>query len=355
MTYINPRTKLLHHLERLVELRAEGRTRAPVNVEIDLSNRCSHGCDWCHFAHTHTRGPLASREKPAGMLDCGDQMDVNMIIRILGDLTLAGVKSITWSGGGEPTLHPMFNHIVVGASTTGMDQGIYTNGGHIDATRAALLKQHMTFVYVSLDECTPGDFLVSKGVNRWGHVISGIKELVAAPGPATTGVGFLLHANNYRQIYHMVELGKDLGVDYVQFRPIVNYDQDQPGVRVESAVWIDEAIQLLRQYDGDSFVQADPERFAMYRDWEGHGYHTCNWAALQTVITPNGQVWRCTNKRGIPDGLLGDLTQDSFASIWQRAGGTCQVNDRCRVLCRGHLANLTLDAIMTEPAHANFI
>lgn len=34
-----------------------GKTKAPVNVEIDLSNRCSHGCAWCHFAYTHTKGP----------------------------------------------------------------------------------------------------------------------------------------------------------------------------------------------------------------------------------------------------------------------------------------------------------
>ena len=355
MTYINPRSKLLYHTDRVLELQTTGKTSAPINVEIDLSNRCSHGCGWCHFAHTHTRGPLAGAPKPAGMLDCGDQMDIDLIIRILGDLALAGVKSITWSGGGEPTLHAMFNHIVVGASTTGMDQGIYTNGGHIDDTRAALLKQHMTFVYVSLDECTKYAFEASKGVNRFDHVIDGIHRLVMAPGKATIGLGFLLHAGNYREICHMVELGKALQVDYIQFRPIINYDQASPSQRAEDAAWINEALPLLRQYANDPMVVVDMDRFTMYRDWVSHPYPVCYWASMQTVITPNGHVWSCVNKRGHPGALLGDLTQESFAEVWTRAGGPCFVTDDCRLMCRGHLANLTLDALMTEPAHVNFV
>jgi len=39
MAYIDPRHKALWHLDRVKELRTTGKTSAPVNVEIDLSNR----------------------------------------------------------------------------------------------------------------------------------------------------------------------------------------------------------------------------------------------------------------------------------------------------------------------------
>jgi DNA repair photolyase len=68
-SYINPRSKLLYHVDKLDQIRRTGTTTAPVNVEIDLSNRCSHGCSWCHASFTHTRGPLAGSAKPDGMLD----------------------------------------------------------------------------------------------------------------------------------------------------------------------------------------------------------------------------------------------------------------------------------------------
>ena len=73
--FINPAQKLLQHIDRIADIK-RGLRPAPVNVEIDLSNRCSLGCEWCHFGFTHTRGPLAGkREKPRDSLAGGDLMD----------------------------------------------------------------------------------------------------------------------------------------------------------------------------------------------------------------------------------------------------------------------------------------
>ena len=356
MSYINSRQKLFWHVDEIKQIRDTGTTNAPVNVEIDSSNFCSHGCRWCHFAYTHTRGPLAGkRDKPDGAIVGGNLLDIDLAKSILLQLKDIGTKSVTWTGGGEPTLHPQFNELVRYAGSLGLEQGLYTHGGHIDQERAALLKEKLTFVYVSLDECTAKDFTKSKGVNRFANVLSGIKNLVDAKGSATVGIGFLLHTGNYNKVDEMVTLGKSLGVDYMQFRPIINYEQDAPGQLVEDIQWVNGAINNMRKYAGDKQVVTDTWRFEMYRDWNGHGYQICNWSALQTVITPNGKVWRCTNKREHPDALLGDLTVESFADLWKRSGGACKVNDKCRVMCRGHIANLTLDSIVSEPNHPNFI
>src|SRR5512139_2684048 len=143
--YIDPRSKLLQHVDRLAALKL-GAHPVPVNVEIDLSNRCSLGCEWCHFAYTHTRGPLAGSDKlgPKSSIPGGDLMDTTLALSIIDQLDDAGVKSITWTGGGEPTLHHEFNWIVEYASSR-IDQGLYTNGAHINAERAALLKERMTW------------------------------------------------------------------------------------------------------------------------------------------------------------------------------------------------------------------
>lgn len=355
MNYIAPRSKLFAHLGTLDAIK-RGERPAPVNVEIDLSNRCSLGCSWCHFAYTHTRGPLAGKaDKPHGAIDGGDLMDTNLAWHILDDLASAGVKSITWTGGGEPTLHPEFNHIITHAYHLKLEQGIYTHGGHIDQVRAAWIKQLFTWAFVSLDECTPETYRASKGVNRFEAATDGIRRLVAAEGKATIGIGFLLHRDNYHQVREMVSLGRSLGVDYVQFRPTIRYEQDAPGELAEDTKWVSWAIGWLHEFAGDSFVVADIERFRRYQTWAGHDYPVCNWAALQTVITPNGKVWRCTNKREHPDALLGDLSVESFETIWARSGGPCQVDASCRLMCRGHIPNTQLQPMMAEQVHANFI
>ena len=354
-TYINPGLKLFAHMDRLHAIQ-QGHKPPPVNVEIDLSNRCSLGCEWCHFAYTHTRGPLAGkRDKPGGAVSGGDLMELTLANHILWQLHDAGVKSVTWTGGGEPTLHPNFDGVVTVASMAGLEQGLYTHGGHIDQDRADLLKMFLTWVFVSLDECTPATYKASKGVDRFQAATDGIRQLVAAEGNATVGVGFLLHPHNFNQVRQMVELGRELGADYVQFRPTVHFEQDAPGQLCEDTTWINWAISHLNAYADDPFVIADVERFKMYKNWTGHPYKTCNWSALQTVITPNGKVWRCTNKREHPDALLGDLSVESFADVWARSGGPCAVDGACRVLCRGHIANLTLDKVMQPMAHAEFI
>ena len=113
----------------------------------------------------------------------------------------------------------------------------------------------------------------------------------------------------------------------------------------------------LNSFKDDKFVIADTSRFMRYAQWnqQGRGYSTCFWAALQTVITPNGKIWRCTSKREHPDGLLGDLAIESFAEAWARSGGACGVNRMCRVSCKGDLGNQSLDGIMAQQAHASFI
>jgi MoaA/NifB/PqqE/SkfB family radical SAM enzyme len=64
-------------MDRLQAIR-DGKRPAPINAEIDLSNRCSLGCEWCHFAYTHTRGPLAKSDRLRDAIPGGDLMDTDL-------------------------------------------------------------------------------------------------------------------------------------------------------------------------------------------------------------------------------------------------------------------------------------
>lgn len=357
-SYIAPRSKLFRHLDRLQEIQ-QGKKPAPINVELDFSLRCDLACAGCHFAYTHTRGPWAGKaEKPEGAIPGGDLIDYDLACDIFEQLAAYGVKSLTLTGGGEPTIHPRFDDMIRHAHGAGLELGIYTHGGFIRGDRAEWMKRHFEWIYFSLDGHDVESYKAYKGVNRFERVCDNIRQLVAMEGNATIGVGFLIHNDNWRAIHDMVRLGRDLGVDYVQFRPTVHYDQAQPGKMVEAdTAWIHHAIGRLQAYEGDRFVIADTSRFLRYAQWQEdkRGYSTCWWANIQTVITPNGKVWRCTNKREYPDGLLGDLTVESFETLWQRSGGACAVTSTCRLACRGDISNQTLDAVMAPTVHSNFV
>jgi MoaA/NifB/PqqE/SkfB family radical SAM enzyme len=351
MNYIDPTNKLLKHIDRIAEIQAGGHP-APVNVEIDLSNRCNLGCAGCHFSHTHTRGHFGN---VANVSTVGDLMDISLIRKIIVDLWHNGVRSITWTGGGEPTLHPRFDEVIESTHAIGLAQGIYTNGTQITPKRAELMKKSMDWVYVSLDRADRETYKEYKKADAFEKALAGIENLVNADGNATIGVGFLLSRQSLPYARDMLDLGQDLGVDYIQFRPEISFDFDNQSSGPEDNAWIKAAIMWLDGVKGERKVNVDVSRFEMYRNWKGHGYKTCHWSQMQTVITPNGKVWTCVNRRGFEGDCIGDLTQETFAEVWQKSCAKI-VDSKCRVMCRGHIPNLTLDHMMKErTGHDNFV
>lgn len=345
--YIDPPNKLLKHTDRVADIMNETPV-IPINVEIDLTNRCNLGCQGCHMAYLHSRGVHAKRRTH----ETGDIMDTELAISIVRQLAAVGVRSITWTGGGEPTLHPDIAEII---RYTLIPQGIYTNGVQVTPELASLLKIHMDWVYVSLDRHDRDRYMKYKAADKFNAACTGIRNLVKSPGGATIGVGFLLSRANWGDGWDMIHLAEDLGVDYVQFRPEVEYDPAHPDRAIHDNTWLKPCIQWLDGIKDRRGVQVDTSRFEMYRNWGGHPYRTCYWSQLQTVITPDGRVWVCCNRRGYKDSAWGDLKLESFADIVDRIRAW-KVDNQCRVMCRGHIPNLTLNKIM-EPrgGHDDFV
>jgi hypothetical protein len=93
--FIDPPRKLFYHLDRISSIQHGGQP-APVNVEIDLSNRCSLHCEGCHFAYTHSKGPWYGKSGPAhGIVPTGDLMETILAVDMLKQLTNCGVRSVT--------------------------------------------------------------------------------------------------------------------------------------------------------------------------------------------------------------------------------------------------------------------
>jgi MoaA/NifB/PqqE/SkfB family radical SAM enzyme len=352
VTYIDPRGKVFAHLDRLAGWR-RGVKPAPVTVEWDLSNRCVLGCQDCHFAHTHIRGPWATKPRilPMAYDSTGDLADVGLVRRGLVELAAAGVQSIVWSGGGEPTTHPELAAIVARAHQAGLEQGMYTLGGLIDRPLAAALKP-LAWVVVSLDACDPETYAVEKGVpsSRFDLAIHGIRALVE-DGPPVVGVSFLLHGENVHRAWDMLAMARRLGATYTTFRPAIRTSPDRPSACADRRDWID--LDLCDALADEPDVEIDPQRFRNYADWAGHGYGECFGPRLHTTITPDGRVWLCPQRRGVTP--LGDLRIEGFESIWSRHPGRYAIDDGCRVMCRLHAINQQLAAIETPCAHEAFL
>lgn len=349
--------KVFAHLDRIHAWRS-GEKPAPVTLEWDLSNRCDRGCQACHMAYTHVRGPLTgAHDGPAGSTSTGDLADTDLVLRALSEVAAAGVQGIVWTGGGEPTLHPGFEPIVTEAARLGLSQGMYTHGGHIDRKRAELIRQHFSWVVISLDRADAESYRAYKGGGPKGFdkACAGIRNLVAAPGACTVGVSFLIDAETWQHTGAAVTLFRALGADYITFRPMIDFDQANPAQAIGDRTWITEAMPTLETLAALPGVVCDPPRFVEYRDWTGRSYSACYGVRMNATITPDGRVWLCVNKRGFPGAELGDLRRESFASLWTRHPGKVTDFSLCRVMCRLHLVNERLATIEAPMTHTEFV
>jgi len=82
----------------------------PVSLEINLTNRCNMACAWCIAKYSRDQS------------DPGIATD--MLIERLPEYRRLGGRSVTWTGGGEPTCHRDFLKILCAVQGIGLDQGL---------------------------------------------------------------------------------------------------------------------------------------------------------------------------------------------------------------------------------------
>jgi MoaA/NifB/PqqE/SkfB family radical SAM enzyme len=356
--FIDPRSKPFAHLDRLAGWQ-RGEKPAPVTIEWDLSNRCVYGCQDCHFAHTHTRGPLTrtNRILPMAHDKGGDLADTPLVMRVLREAATAGVQGIVWTGGGEPTTHPEAFNIWANASYAGLKQGMYTLGALLNHPQAWAIRQAFSWVVVSLDAHTPAQYAADKRTpeGNFAKACQAIQWM--SGGQCAVGVSFLLHERNFMHAENMVSLARSLGATYTTLRPTIRTQPDAPGVPVGDRAWVAQAMPMLELLSREPDVEVDPARFLQWAAWQQHSFSVCHGIKLNATITPDGRMWVCPNRREYGDGasLLGDLRTQSFAEIWAKHPGHLPVDKHCRAMCRLNPVSETLDAVFSDRPHKEFI
>ncbi len=112
--------KILRHSDRIEKMLA-GEVVYPVSVEIDLANICSHSCPWCSYNGFRQENWVAFPDA--------------RIFTLIDELAECGVKSITFTGGGEPLVHRLAAEIFTHAYRKGLQFGLVTNGRRLEAER----------------------------------------------------------------------------------------------------------------------------------------------------------------------------------------------------------------------------
>jgi len=259
----------------------------PVSVELSLTNRCNLNCVYCSDRGLRTR--------------LGGEIEIEVLRDLFADLKQGGTQGIVFEGGGEPLLYRDFDTAVHSAYKKGFGCGLITNG--TKSICPATLKC-FDWIRVSLDASTGQEFKAMKGTDLFEKVLHNIERYVVhCP---TVGVGYVVTSRNISSIEPLVLRLRNLGVSYVQFRPVI----DHPELLSE-----DDDLSYLKRYESPAF-QIMVDAMKLNRVMGNKGL-PCKAHSLTTVVTADGGVYLCgrLNKYHAFQ-PIGNLHNASFHKIW---------------------------------------
>lgn len=298
--------KVLNHWQTINDI-VSGKNPPPISCEIDPSNLCNHDCVWCMYRDFKKRK--------------SEMIPTEIMFNSIRELGEMGVKSATFTGGGEPLTNPATVEGLYKVEENGMEVGLVTNGGLMTTEVCKAVVETCSFLRVSLDAGTleahnrlhrPKD--VDK--DNFELIIKNIKNLLTlrkGQKSLTVGIAFLVHSLNYHEIYQVTKLAKDIGVDYIQIRPVYMSGQKlSDKVLFETEKLVQKALETAT----DNF-----KVFPILHRFDEvirlpHSYDQCLGHALLAVVGADCNVYVCCQLRSNPDFSFGNLKEKSFREIW---------------------------------------
>src|SRR3972149_510761 len=349
--------KLLLHRDR-VEASLRGELVYPISVELDLSNKCPHDCPFCSFGTSASQGYRQQN---------WDVFPESRIFTLLHELKDCGVESLTFTGGGEPLVHPKARQVLEAATSLGFQWGIVTNGLLLTDRIAEVVANGATFVRVSLDAGSALTHMKTHGIKtpQYDQILYNLRRLRQAAPKLTLGASFCVMESNWQEIGQAAEDVAGGGGNYLEVRPTFpttwRGDDWEGGLSPETMDQVLAAVTVAKSrwaHFKDFRIIGMDQRFQDIRDYK-KPYSRCQIGPLTTVIGAEGSIWHCCVQRGNNFFKLGSVLDKPFIEAWahiHRARDSGKIDvDRCPRGRYDGYNQIMEQAFQQDGLHGNFV
>jgi len=278
----------------------DGSMPYPTCAQVDVTNICNHHCVWCFYQSFKDRETV--------------QMPTKKVLSLIDELHSLGVKSILFTGGGEPLMHPDICKILRYAKKLDFKIGMSTNGGMLgDVEIQNTILECNTYLRVSLDAGTDKVHSKLHGVplGSYSKILSNIKSMnERRTTDITIGYAFLIGNENYFDIDSAVWNAVSNGFDYIQFRPIIGSE-----ISNEARAVADYKIKEMKGLYFDFNILGTVDRFVETKT-NDKCFTKCRATPLITIIGADQKVYLCCQWRGNLKYVVGDISNKSFKEVW---------------------------------------
>jgi len=278
----------------------DGESVLPINIEISPCGFCNANCSFCFYKDS----------------DDKEILSLDVLQEVCDDLN-SDTKAITWTGGGEPTIHPQFEEILEIFDGV-IEQGLFTNAiGDINYDPSFL------------------DWIrVSKTDQDWS--VNNLKTLVKKC--KKVGICVNYDGTNNKEVEEALVVADEVSeIKYVQVRPLLMTDGIT--VDIEPPVMNHEKL-FITDY---KFIDAGAKR----------DYNRCYGYHFVPFIWHNGDVTTCGYQRE-GDYCLGNINIDSIDDIFAFLPEYVNVCSTCQIACKNHEINKIINQCL-KVEDVNFV
>ena len=312
--------KIFHFQEKLNSFGA-GEVLPPVYVRVKPINLCNHGCFFCVYSTGFRKKDGGEEEHIiSGMHEDMKEEDViptEKMMEILSDFSRMGVKAVTYSGGGEPLMHPDIVPIMQRTLDLGIDLSIITNGQNLAKERAQVLRS-AKWVRVSIDYTDGAQMKRFRNVpeKSFDSVIRNIKNFAEIKNKdCDLAVNYIVHRNNYKNLGGYTRLLKDSGVENVRFSPM--YVPDFYEYHEPIAEAVNEQLAEIQTLCNETFsVNSTYNTTPGSSHSHIRSYNKCFIQQTVPVVGADLKVYGCHNKAYDKTGCIGSIKDQSFKDLW---------------------------------------
>ena len=150
-------------------------------------------------------------------------IDTKILKERLAEAKKLGAKGLSFTGGGEPTMHPDYFEIIEYTKKIGFDNGTVTNGSTITSKNVDMLINNLQWIRFSVSGGDTQSYKLVQGVDQFDKILKNIQLLSDKKSELNSnlniGIRTLVTPENIDTLVDFSNMIKDLNIDYYQLAP----------------------------------------------------------------------------------------------------------------------------------------
>lgn len=348
--------KVFHFKEKIDSLpRTTPDISSPIHIRIKPTNVCNHNCRYCAYKVENLQlgKDMVTR----------DFIPKEKMMEVIDDLSQIGVKSVTFSGGGEPFCYPYLLDAVRRLSKTQIRFASLTNGSLLSGELAQEFAHFGTWLRVSIDGWDDESYSSYRGVKNgeFTKVMNNMRDFKKIGGKCYLSVSVVIDKDNALHIYEFVQKLKDVGVDSVKISPCIVSNAAAENNSYHKPFFEKTKEQIknsIADFSSDGF-----EIFDAYHELDDKftkDYSWCPYLQILPVIGADLNIYPCQDKAyNLEEGLIGSIRNQRFKDFWfSDKNKFFKVNPslHCNHHCVANMKNkLIFEYLNADKEHLGFV